>query len=286
MSWLWGSSSSEANEKSSDKAASTSSRGSDSLPKDQFSYENVFLPDAPVSDSSADPTSLGSAFADQADFRNASDSSFFSTDASLPNNDASFLPAHDAERLGTDASPSVNFNAMGSINPGTVAPAFGIYTAPNTGGVEYVFSDDYKEIRKRSATEQLTYFAGSAYLSGAAIGGAIGFWEGAKASMGKSAKLRLNAVLNSSARRGVAASNSLAVLALLFSLSESVVYQYTNDDIAFNYATAGAATGALYKCTRGVRVAGLGAAAGAAIALATVYAARKGTYGRGLQGVL
>lgn len=270
MSWLWGSS----------DADKDPDAGTEALPSEQLSYSGAFVPDAVHS--TGPENDLGSAFSDTDAFAAPASDSFFPAASSDPS--ASFMPPPmNPPGVG---GPRVNFDAMGSISAGTVAPAFGMYNLPSSGGVDYVFSDDYAEIRKKGVGEQLVYYTGSAYLSGAFIGGGVGLTQGLRESAGKASKLRLNAVLNAVGKRGVAASNSLAVLALMFSLSEAAVYHYTSDDTAVNYAAAGAATGAIFKCTRGVRVAGVWAAAGAATALATVYASRNGTYGRGLQGLL
>lgn len=174
---------------------------------------------------------------------------------------------------------------MGRINPATVTPQ-AAWRKRGASGVDYVFSEDYVDVRKKCATEQLTYLGGMAYLTGAAIGGTAGFVEGVRSSAGKASKLRINAVLNATGKRGALLANSMGVLALAFSLSESMIYNYTSDDTIGNYAAAGAAAGAIFKSTRGPRVAAIWAAAGAATAVGTIYASRQGVYGRGLQGAL
>jgi len=243
-----------------------------------ISYTNAFVADKEAADD------FGSAFADTPDSDSNSNSNSFES-----RSDPYLHPSTTSTT--TAAGPRVNFDAMGSINTGTVAPIYGIYNGPgntntNGNGIDYVFSDDYMDIRRKSFGEQLQYLCGAAFLSGGFLGGAYGTYEGMKQSAGKSTKLRLNAVLNGAAKRGIAASNGLAVVALFFTFSESALYGYLNDDTAVNYALAGAATGALYKSTKGLRAAGMSGAGGAAIALATVYMARQGNYGRGLQGLL
>lgn len=180
------------------------------------------------------------------------------------------------------SAPSVNFGQMGHINPAIVSPR----TIRSQGAVDYVFADDYKELRKKSGAEQLTFLAGGSYLTGAAVGGSKGFYDAMRASVGKTTKLRLNAVLNGVGKRGAGMANTFGVLALGFSLAESAIYAYTNDETSTNYALAGAIAGGIFKSTRGPRAAALWSAAGAATALGTIYASRQGYYGRGLQGVL
>lgn len=279
MSWLWGPSPSDEN-RDTDSGLAT---------KEEVTYTNGFS-HVGTTTSATDASEFGSAFTDGDAFGSAGGAG---VDAFGSGSDAFFSGAPGASFLpppaldGDDVDrPRLNFDAMGSISAGTVASAFGIYNRSAGGGVDYVFADDYMDIKRKSLGDQLQYFCGAAYLSGGFLGGAYGMYEGLRASAGKPTKLRINAVLNATAKRGVAASNGLAVGALFFTFAESAIYRYINDDTAVNYAFAGAATGALYKCTRGARVAGIWGAAGAATALATVYMARQGKYGRGLQGLL
>ena len=275
MSWLWSSSTDEEPKKSETE-----------FRNEEVSYDNTFVPDK-------DQAAFGSAFSDNDPYSTTTSGDAFTTPsdeffAKQPS--ASFLPPPDVDGGTMTAGPRVNFDAMGRVNPGTVAPAFGIYGGPglggSIGGVEYVFSDDYMDVRRKSFGEQLQYLTGAAFLSGAFGGGGYGAYEGLKASAGKTTKLRLNAVLNAISKRGVAASNGLAVVALMFTMTESGVYHYLSDDGAMNYALAGAATGALYKCTKGIRTAGISGAIGAAISVGTVYMARQGKFGQGLRGLL
>lgn len=183
-------------------------------------------------------------------------------------------------------SPSLDFRTMRQIDPALISPGSSIRSRSAAPAVDYVFTDDYKSFRKKSGTEQLTYLAGSAYLTGALVGGSRGCYQGLAASIGKPPKLRLNAVLNATGRQGALLANAFGILALAFSLSESAVYNYSSDETMGNYALAGAAAGALYKSTRGGRVAAVWSAGGAVLALGTVYASRRGYYGQGLQGIL
>lgn len=239
------------------------------------------------SPSAAPASSFGSAFDD--------DAAQPSQDVFLDSGVDSLPPLSSYDPFAVDAAssgaqtPRLNLDGIGAIRPGTVAPAFGIYggrggTAP--GGVDYVFSEDYKEVRKKTSTEQLTYLGGMAYLTGAFVGGGMGVAEGVRASAGKASKLRINAVLNAAGKRGALAANSLGVLALLFSVTESAAHNYVEDDTMWNYMVAGAASGALFKSTKGPRAVVIWAAGGAAVAVGAVYASRQGSYGKGLQGVL
>lgn len=222
---------------------------------------------------------LGNAFSDEFDIPQESS---FDIYAAPP-------PAYDSispfdTNSATDVEPSVNFSTMGRIDPSIFSPR--AQRRSDKSSVDYVFAEDYNDVRKKSGAEQLTYLAGTGYLTGASLGGTAGMVSALRSSAGKPARLRLNAILNATGKRGSAMANTFGVLALAFSLSESMVYNYTNDETLVNYAAAGAAAGGLFKSTRGIRVAGLWAAGGAAVALGAVYASRRGYYGNGLRGVL
>lgn len=183
----------------------------------------------------------------------------------------------------TEESPSVNFSTLGRIDPTILSPRSQMNRAPS---VDYVFAEDYKDVRKKSGTDQLTYLAGTGYLLGAGLGGTAGAFTALKSSAGKPTKLKINALLNGAGKTGARMANTFGVLALVFSLSESALYNYTNDETLANYAAAGAAAGALFKSTRGVRVAGVWGLGGMALSVGAIWASRQGYYGRGLQGVL
>lgn len=231
-----------------------------------------------------DGSSSNPAPSDSFDIYAAPSGPSFETDSSYttPSLDTSAFPS-DAS---ASAAPAIDFGSMGRINPSVLSPRAALRTPRSADGVDYVFAEDYRQFRKKSGTEQLTYLAGSSYLTGAVIGGSRGFYDAMRASAGKGAKLKLNAVLNGAGKRGAALANTFGALALAFSLSESALYNYTSDETLGNYAAAGAAAGALFKSTRGPRTAAVWAAAGAVTALGTVWASREGYYGRGLQGIL
>lgn len=277
MSWIWSSS-----PPSDEPLDSSTNPGSEEISIDPYS------PAFPSENTGSTTTeSFGTAFSDDIDYSASPSgpSAADSFDIYAPQPPTSFSTSP----MDPISSPSLDFGGMARINPNVVSPR-NVLRPRGPGDasptVDYVFADDYKDMRKKSGAEQLTFMAGSAYLTGAILGGSRGFYEALRASAGKPAKLRLNAVLNGSGKRGSALANAFGVLALGFSLSESALYNYTNDETLGNYALAGALAGGIYKSTRGPRVAAVWAAAGAVTALGTVYASRQGYYGRGLQGVL
>lgn len=138
----------------------------------------------------------------------------------------------------------------------------------------------------RGWSDDLCYGTGTTYLSGLAIGGAYGTYEGLSrasqaATVGTqvSARLRLNYVLNAVTRRGPFLGNSLGVVAIIYNgINSSLGAARGRHDI-YNSVAAGTLAGVLFKCTRGVRPAAIfGGLAGTA-ALAWSLAKRRLTAG-------
>lgn len=264
-----------------------------------------------------DPYSFGSAFSDDAAEEPPTSPDAFSNPFAAPDTAVTM----DAPSGATDPYPSYNFAStppppgssarvdgvssgtpsldmarMGRIDAGTVAPALGVYSRGGragdvavpgrTPGLDYVFAEDYKATRKKGWGEQLVYLGGLSYLTGGIVGGGIGLATAVRESAGKTGKLRLNAILNGAGKRGALFANSMGVLALTFSLSETGIYNLTEQDSVLNYAAAGAAAGAVFKSTKGPRVAAIWSLGGMAVAVGAVYASREGMYGAGLQGAL
>lgn len=282
MSWLWSQPPSE------DETLSPSSD-----PYAPSSFDSLDT----STDTSANADPFGSAFTADVDLSPPEQStssvteSQYSSSSSTPSSSSFDFTTSPPPSFGADPvsssdqqnTPSINFSTLGRINPSVISTNPGFQTQPS---VDYVFADDYKDVRKKSSTEQLTYLTGGSYLLGSLAGASMGMAQAIPESAGKPARLRVNAILNAVAKRGTNLGNACGVLALAFSLSESILYNYTQDETIVNYAAAGAISGALFKSTRGIRPAGIWGLGGACLALGTVYASRRGYYGRGLQGVL
>ncbi|EME26648.1 mitochondrial protein translocase, MPT family [Galdieria sulphuraria] len=180
-------------------------------------------------------------------------------------------------------SPTLDFGHLDRINPLTIAPALGVYAPGYGNSPEYLFAEDYTDYRKKSWGEQLMYWTGVSYLSGAVTGGSYGCIEGLRSSGGKSWKLRVNAILNASGRRGAALANACGILALMFSGFESIYDHYIGDDAVYNYALAGISAGLVYKSTAGLKPASIYSTGLGLVGVLGIYAARQGIYGRRLQ---
>jgi len=180
-------------------------------------------------------------------------------------------------------SPTLDFGHLDRINPLTIAPALGVYAPGYGNSPEYLFAEDYTDYRKKSWGEQLMYWTGVSYLTGAVTGGSYGLVEGLGSSGGKSWKLRVNAILNASGRRGAALANACGILALMFSGFESLYDHYLGEDTVYNYALAGISAGLVYKSTAGLKPASIYSAGLGLAGVIGIYAARQGIYGRRLQ---
>jgi import inner membrane translocase subunit TIM23 len=108
-------------------------------------------------------------------------------------------------------------------------------------------------IPSRGFTDDLCYGTGVTYLTGLSIGGAWGLTEGLRRSAGQPPKLRLNSVLNAVTRRGPFLGNSGGAIAIVYNIFNWSIGSFRGKHDAANTIAAGALSGVLFKCTRGVR---------------------------------
>ncbi|KAF8397148.1 hypothetical protein HHK36_016055 [Tetracentron sinense] len=148
-------------------------------------------------------------------------------------------------------------------------PIQNLYNLPTSP--EYLFHEE-AAVQRRSWGENLQYFTGFGYLTGAIFGASKGSLEGLKAAeSGDTLKLRINRVLNSGGQTGRKFGNSLGVVGLIFAGLESGIIHLRGTDDLLNSVVAGLGTGALYKAASGPRSAAVagaigGLAAGVAVA--------------------
>lgn len=106
----------------------------------------------------------------------------------------------------------------------------------------------------RSFTDDLCYSTGTTYLLGLSTGGLWGFTEGLRKTPPTAPpKIKLNSVLNHITRRGPFLGNNAGVLALAYTCLNAGIGKIRGQTDAANGVLAGAAAGALWKSTRGVR---------------------------------
>jgi import inner membrane translocase subunit TIM23 len=131
-----------------------------------------------------------------------------------------------------------------------------------TSSPEFLFPEE-EAVQRRNWSENLTYYTGCGYLSGAVAGGAMGLVEGYRAAEpGDTAKLRVNRLLNASGHRGRSYGNKMGVVGLLYAGMESGIVHYRDKDDVLNSVMAGLGTGALFKIASGPRAAALAGAVG------------------------
>ncbi|KDP23649.1 hypothetical protein JCGZ_23482 [Jatropha curcas] len=147
-------------------------------------------------------------------------------------------------------------------------PAQSLYKLPTSP--EFLFQEEAVH-QRRSWSENLQYYTGTGYLSGAIAGGIKGSWEGIRtAEPGDSMKLRVNRILNSGGHAGRKFGNNLGVLGLMFAGLESALIHYRDTDDLVNTVLAGLGTGAIYRAARGPRSAAIAGAIGGIAAAAAV----------------
>ncbi|CDR88745.1 probable MAS6-mitochondrial inner membrane import translocase subunit [Sporisorium scitamineum] len=111
-------------------------------------------------------------------------------------------------------------------------------------------------VPSRGWSDDLCYGTGTTYLSGLAIGGLLGAREGFFRPLGvdnPTFRLRLNAVLNQVTRRGSFFGNSAGVVALIYNLVDASIDGVRGKHDIYGAVAAGGISGALFKCTAGVR---------------------------------
>ncbi|TKY88816.1 hypothetical protein EX895_002057 [Sporisorium graminicola] len=111
-------------------------------------------------------------------------------------------------------------------------------------------------VPSRGWSDDLCYGTGTTYLSGLAIGGLLGAREGLFRPLGvdhPTFRLRLNAVLNQVTRRGAFFGNSAGVVALIYNLVDASIDGLRGKHDIYGAVAAGGVSGALFKCTAGVR---------------------------------
>lgn len=144
-----------------------------------------------------------------------------------------------------------------------------LYRLPSSP--EFLFPEE-AAVHRRNWSENLTYYTGCGYLSGAIAGGGLGVIEGIRAAEeGDTPKLRVNRVLNASGHRGRSYGNKMGVVGLLYAGLESGIVHYRGTDDILNSIAAGLGTGALFRVAAGPRAAAFagavgGIAAGTAVA--------------------
>ena len=113
-------------------------------------------------------------------------------------------------------SSGSSFPSLPSFGGASESYGSGDYHLPATAAPiptpNFLFEDSYDAGFRRSWGERLTYHVGCAYLGGLVGGGAAGLAQGLRESAGERRRIRVNAVLNATGKRGPTLGNSLGCI--------------------------------------------------------------------------
>jgi len=173
---------------------------------------------------------------------------------------AKFTTGAPSSSSATLDAPSASdvLSGAGAFDPIKLHPLAGL-----TDKLEYLTLEDEKTnelpgartaLPSRGWGDDLCYGTGTTYLSGLALGGVWGLREGFGRPLATpSSRLRLNAILNAITRRGSWMGNSAGVLALVYNGFNSSIDHLRGKHDIWGSMVAGGLSGALFKCTAGVR---------------------------------
>lgn len=143
---------------------------------------------------------------------------------------------------GTSLDPAIALNAV----QGAVSRS-----SPAAATPDFLFPENYDQSFRRSWGDRLTYHIGLGYLVGLTAGGGMGLVEGLQTSAGERQRIRINAVLNATGKRGPMLGNGLGCLAMMVSVLESVAFTVRGTDDVLNATAAGVLAGGIFRSTAG-----------------------------------
>jgi Tim17/Tim22/Tim23/Pmp24 family len=124
-----------------------------------------------------------------------------------------------------------------------------------TPQLEYLFEDEYK-VAGPSLGSRICHGVGMSYLTGLSLGGLWGIFEGLGQASSQSARLRLNAVLNSCTRRGPFLGNNIALVAVIYNAIHGVGLKYSEREAdILSTASSAATAGFLFRLSSGPKAA-------------------------------
>ncbi|XP_021742783.1 mitochondrial import inner membrane translocase subunit TIM23-3-like [Chenopodium quinoa] len=149
------------------------------------------------------------------------------------------------------------------------SPHLKLYNLPTAP--EHLFEEQASRTH-RNAFENLTFYTGTSYVTGAVVGSVKGSFEGLSAARyGESLKIRSNRVLNMGGLKGRTFGNATGVLGLLYAGMESTIIHNLDVDDARASVLAGVGTGAVYRVVSGFRSGLIGGVVGGIAVGAVVY---------------
>ncbi|CAD52682.1 mitochondrial import inner membrane translocase subunit TIM23, putative [Plasmodium reichenowi] len=123
--------------------------------------------------------------------------------------------------------------------------------------------------------EKLVYSVGLAYGSGLLLGGGCGLINGIMKG-GKTKKLFLNSVLNSTSVIGPSVANQMASLTMIFYALNNMVKLITKNDEIYNSSIAGFLAGCIYKSSSNYKILGSYSIMSSAVFSCIDYGFKKG----------
>lgn len=165
--------------------------------------------------------------------------------------------------------PGAVGGGMGNLSPYlNIDPSYLQSEAP-----EFIFNQE----QKRGLMEKSFTAIGSSVLVGGAVGGAYGLYDGIrKTAMSEmKGRLRRTQILNHTLKSGGTVSNALGSLAVIYSSIYVLISQFREEDDELKSCLSGAATGALYKSSAGLRKCALGGAFGLGVAALWSFMVKK-----------
>ncbi|XP_059617602.1 mitochondrial import inner membrane translocase subunit Tim23 [Phlebotomus argentipes] len=134
---------------------------------------------------------------------------------------------------------------------------------------EFIFPEGAS--KQRGRFELAFSQIGSSVMTGAAVGGVAGLYNGIKATnlANQTGKLRRTQLLNHVMKQGSATANTLGTIAVMYSGFGVLLQWARGEDDEINTVLAGAGTGLLYKSTAGLRKCAIGGGVG--FTLAALY---------------
>ncbi|OQV23572.1 putative Mitochondrial import inner membrane translocase subunit Tim23 [Hypsibius exemplaris] len=135
-------------------------------------------------------------------------------------------------------------------------------------GPQYIFPEGAS--KQRGRFELAFSQIGGSVMIGAMIGGTTGIYSGLRDTTvaGLTGGARRTQLLNYVSKRGATYANGLGVLAVMYSGFGVILSKLRGVDDELNTLAAGAATGALFKSTSGLRKCAMGGGTGLAVAAA------------------
>lgn len=123
--------------------------------------------------------------------------------------------------------------------------------------------------------EKLTYSVGLAYGSGLLLGGSCGLVKGIMKG-GKTKKLFINSVLNSTSVIGPSVANQMASITMIYHALNNIVKLFTKNDETYNSTIAGFLAGSIYKSSSNFKVLGAYSVFSSAVFSLIDYSFKKG----------